>query len=146
MTAALEGILLADDMAIVVAQPTGVSSLDWLQSLVASPKDQGRSLIEPVFFHEDCEAYVHEEGKYVHPRNDLATKVWLGLLNLNPDAADMVDWVRAGNDWICGPVVFLGPLDAEGEDTSITDKMAELILRHVLGHGGMAIYSPTLSP
>ncbi len=62
-------------------------------------------------------AYLDEEGKFKGlPVNVAATKL-----------ATAAGWRGAGYDVLCGPVLFLGPGDANGEDTSVTEAITRLL-------------------
>ena len=71
-------------------------------------------------------AYLNEEGKLEGlPHNFVADVI-----------ATMLGWAgRVGGDFLVGPVVFLGPIDAEGDDTSIQDNVVEAILDYYRANG-----------
>jgi hypothetical protein len=60
-------------------------------------------------------AYLNEEGKLAElPGNPAATLL-----------AARLGWIYLPGDFLVGPVVFLGPVDDEGDDTSVTQRTLE---------------------
>lgn len=67
--------------------------------------------LEGVSIARDCYAYVDEEGKLKNlPLNHRATVL-----------ARVLGW--ATDDILCGPAMFFGTGDADGNDTSVTDRV-----------------------
>ena len=61
--------------------------------------------------------YVDEEGKIKGlPVNEPATAL-----------ASAIGWYGAGSDVLCGPVVFLGPVDGEGDDSDVPQFLIDTV-------------------
>lgn len=85
--------------------------------------------IEPLVAPDGYEAYGHDEAKLIQlPKNPVATAVW-------EEACDIGEYGRIPGDYIAGPVVFVGPLDDEGDTTGLTDTALAELLDLVELHG-----------
>ena len=95
-------------------QEVTVEGLKDYQSLVGG-------LIEPVTLRDGPTMYANEEGRYLFGPDDfnsIATDV-AGL-------GGRTDLLLLG---LLGPVVIVGPLDSEGDDTDVTDYARGLVER-----------------
>lgn len=81
-------------------------SLDFLQRLVGGN-------IEVIEAGPDVSAFVHADGKFIYPPNPLATVWWLNQLLTTP-------YTPLPDDFVAGPLVIAGPVDADGNTTDIT--------------------------
>lgn len=97
----------------VAEQPDDVSSLHFLQGLVDGN-------IESVDLGPSADGFVNDEGKYLFPNlpNPVATEFWFAKL----DEAYGAENIIHGRDFVAGPLVIVGPVDDEGNTTSITDE------------------------
>lgn len=93
------------------------TELEFLQRLVGGP-------IEVIEAGPHVSAFVHEEGKFIYQRNQLATIWWLTQLVATP-------YTPRPDDFVAGPLVIAGPVDAEGNTTSITREGFDSITRAI---------------
>lgn len=87
----------------VEGEPTKIQAGDYkhLQSLVGG-------IIEGIHFGEDAFAYINEEGKLIG-------------LELNEFATLLFQLQHNTADFICGPMVMVGPADDDGNDTDLAE-------------------------
>lgn len=94
---------------------TTYSSLEDLQSFVGGWIEAINGSRNPDEVFEEWSAYVNEEGK-------------INGLPYNPNATELanrIGWYGRGIDVLCGPVVFLGPVDDEGDSTDVPQWVVE---------------------
>jgi hypothetical protein len=99
----------------LVIQPDGRIEHTTLSSYDDYNKAVG-GWIEALQLGPNASGYINEEGKLIGlPRNDKATKLCHARKSIFP------------TDFIVGPLLVVGPLDSEGNDTDLSDEVAKVI-------------------
>lgn len=103
----------------LIINTDGTFSVQEIDGKLATLQGLVGGWIEAVHPNRDTTLFVNEEGKLSgQPLNELATLLWWALDN---DAVDQ--------DFLVGPVVVLGPVDANGDETSVhTDTLNKFAL------------------
>ena len=78
-------------------------------------------VFDAVYFgDQEYSAYIHDEGKLIGlPENKIATEIWY----------DSGERILLG-DYLAGDVLFIGPTDSEGNDTSVPLDFYETIIKY----------------